>query len=130
MNATQNGQSPTLVLIVEDESGIATMLADVIVRLNCRFLVTETVAQAKAAIRSTSKFDLLVCDLCLPDGNSFEVIEAAIKLGISTIIVTGYAAKFSDELAAKVDNDKVHLLTKPFLIDTFVKAVQRALRRT
>jgi len=69
------------------------------------------------------KFDLVVCDIGLPDGDGWELARIARESGCPAIAVTGYGMA-SDVEKARSAGFAEHLL-KPYLIDDLLSAITR-----
>ncbi|TWI64846.1 PAS domain S-box-containing protein [Desulfobotulus alkaliphilus] len=118
------------ILVVDDEKGIRTLLADML-RENALFDVHEADSGMAACLKLGSlKPDLLVLDLNMPDMNGVEVCEWVrtepdLK-DLKIIIVTGYGAASAIAELEKLDVPDV--LAKPVSMQDLEKAAIRLLR--
>jgi PleD family two-component response regulator len=78
MNATReigNSSKPgTRVLLVEDHSDSAKAMARLLRTFGFQVEITYRLAEARAAARA-GKFDLIICDIALPDGSGLDLMR-------------------------------------------------------
>jgi PAS domain S-box-containing protein len=113
--AASNGSKAARVLVVEDEEGIRTLLNDAFRAEGHQ--VTEAATGAEAIEHlGKSDFDLMVCDLGLPELSGLHVArwvkEHRPKLPV--IIATGYAEMIAEEDYQKARIDDV--IRKPYAV--------------
>jgi len=102
------------VLVVEDEPKIADIFAKVILSIDCSYMRASKVSEALYAL-SHQKFQVVICDLCLPDGSGIAVAQRAVRKGCGLIIVTGYVERYANDLSELQNiNLKIKILHKPF----------------
>ncbi len=116
------------VLVVEDESTVAQLIADVLGEDGHRVdkILDSREGLARAA---REEYDLLICDLKMPhvDGQAFyrALVQAGSPLQHHIVIVTG------DTLAPRtlefLERTGLPYVAKPFLVEELRLAVQRAL---
>lgn len=101
------------VLVVEDHKPCSRLLSIVIRRIGYAVVIRKTVKGALAAL-AQQHFDILICDLLLPDGHGFEIIRAIRnrKPKISSIAITGLGALDIEPKALAEGFD--HFIRKPF----------------
>jgi CheY-like chemotaxis protein len=110
------------ILLVEDHADTAAAMSRLLKRGGYGVQIARTVAAARECTRDTS-FDLLICDIGLPDGSGLELMsELKQRLGIKGICLSGYdfdqdaqvakAAGFSARLTKPVDMQKLEALIK------------------
>jgi two-component system CheB/CheR fusion protein len=106
------------ILMVEDHDHTALVMSRLLQRAGHEVLTANSVKSALAVLRST-KIDLLVSDLGLPDGNGFQVMrELAKSSEAKGIAVSGYgmdedlaqssAAGFSAHLTKPISAEQLH----------------------
>lgn len=108
------------ILLVEDHP-FQLIATQVILNNQGYFLLTPalTAAEAMQAIERTSlPYDLLICDQRLPDGEGFDVIEQAFRLGMAryAIVLSGLeTSQLHDieQLAAQRGLPLLGCLSKP-----------------
>ena len=93
---------PSKILLVEDEAGICSIIATLAQRFNCELFVAPTAAAAMKYL-SKNKFDLVLLDYQLPDGNGLDIFKSIRSRSDETpvCIVTGY---LTEELIERVRN--------------------------
>src|SRR5258707_14872375 len=98
------------ILMVEDHDDTAEAYRTLLMRRGYFVHVARNVADAKAAALA-QEFDLLICDLVLPDGDGCDLCRDLWQLnGIDAIALTacGYPAAFAKTKAAGF---RSHILT-------------------
>jgi CheY-like chemotaxis protein len=116
------------VLIVEDETALATAVTDALV--DAGYLVTRASngEEALSQVR-TQAFDLVICDLKMPrlDGQAFyaQLAQAAPALARRVIFVTGDVA--GTEAEKFLEGTGCRWLAKPFRLADLLKAVREGL---
>ncbi|MBZ6383466.1 PAS domain-containing hybrid sensor histidine kinase/response regulator [Sphingomonas sanguinis] len=116
------------VLVVDDESTVRLMIADVLRDMGYRVIEAADSPAGLAVLRSEQRIDLLVTDVGLPGGmNGRQLAEAGrdLRHELNVMFITGYAESAvlnSGHLSAGMQ-----LLTKPFTVDALVMGVQAAM---
>lgn len=116
------------VLVVDDESTVRLMIADVLRDMGYRVIEAADSITAMAVLRSDRRIDLLVTDVGLPGGmNGRQLAEAARELRheLNVMFVTGYAE--NAVLNSGHLSPGMQLLTKPFTVDALVMGIQAAM---
>jgi len=87
----ESGESPSLrILIVEDHEHTAAVMRKLLAREGHDVQVATTMRKAMEILHS-SRIDLLVSDLGLPDGNGFQVMRELTNIsGAKGIAISGY----------------------------------------
>ena len=109
------------VLLVEDHELVHRMLCDAIVAAGHTADCVRTRAETLAAI-ATRGYELLVCDLVLPDGSGHDLVMAAGQYGMKILLMTGHP----DEAKA-LRAQGIPCLLKPFRLEEFKDAMARHL---
>lgn len=110
------------ILLVEDHADTAAAMSRLLKRGGHSVQIARSVASARQCTEGTN-FDLLICDIGLPDGSGLELMsELKDRLGIKGICLSGYdfdqdaqvakAAGFSARLTKPVDMQKLEALIK------------------
>lgn len=117
------------VLIVEDDAGIATGLAATLKVSGYAADVTPTLAQASSAL-SVERFDLVLLDLSLPDGDGLDWLRQLRSAGrvIPVLIMT--ARDSLPDRVAGLDEGADDYLVKPFQPEELLARMRVALRRS
>jgi DNA-binding NtrC family response regulator len=114
------------ILLVDDESDVLSMMADV---LGDEGFTTHAVADGEEALRllQQRRFGVVVSDIMMPRINGLRLLEAIKRLDASVpvILVTGFATRELSEDALR--KGAVRVLEKPFTGDQFVAAIREAL---
>ncbi len=103
------------VLIVDDESMVRSMMAELLERYGYRVLEAADAEEAvKLCHADDGQISLLITDVAMPGTDGIELAEtiSEIKPGIEVLYISGY----SDRVlmgAGRVDRG-AHVLTKPF----------------
>jgi len=125
--ATNNSQavlkkkSGMRILLVEDHEPTRTALARLLTRRDYKVMTATSIAEARALARR-EKFDLVVSDIGLPDGNGYSLMsELRDDYGLKGIALTGYGME-QDVLRGQNAGFVVHL-TKPVRIESLEKAL-------
>jgi len=120
--APTNGTKPARVLVVEDEEKVRMLLNDAFRAQGHE--VTEATTGAEALDRlDKGEFDLMVCDLGLPELSGLHVARwvKEFRPDLPVIIATGFSEMIADEDYQKARIDQV--IPKPYaLADVLAKA--------
>lgn len=110
------------ILMVEDHEHTALVMSRLLRRVGHEVVMANSVRSAMEVLRST-KLDLLVSDLGLPDGNGFQVMrELAKRSDAKGIAVSGYGMD-EDVAQSSAAGFSVHL-TKPISPEQLEQAIQ------
>jgi PAS domain S-box-containing protein len=129
--ATNNSQtvlkkkSGRRILLVEDHEPTRTALARLLTRRDYKVMTATSVAEAHALARR-EKFDLVVSDIGLPDGNGYTLMsELRDDFGLKGIALTGYGME-QDVLRGQNAGFVAHL-TKPVRMESLEKALSEVI---
>lgn len=126
---TPTGNTPTRLLMVEDDDAIRDLLASAM-----RFAEFDvvTVASGADALQTASRaeFDLIVVDVGLPDIDGFEVCRLLRTRHIVTPVIFLTARREIDDLRAGFEGGGDDYLTKPFSLEELRFRIEAVLRRT
>lgn len=115
-------------LIVDDDPAVRTALVRL---LGLRHDVTAAkgLVEACALLESGAVFDVVLCDVVMPDGSGLELLARVDRirpeLSGRVVLMTGGAATREDEQALQVARAEV--ITKPFDMARLEAALARAL---
>jgi PAS domain S-box-containing protein len=117
-----NGHTaPASVLLVEDHEITRSVLAQLLARRNYHVFAADCVAKARE-LADRHKFDLLICDIGLPDGNGHDLMnEIREKYGLKGIALTGYGME-EDIARGRAAGFVTHLI-KPVRIQSLENAL-------
>ncbi|MBA1201871.1 PAS domain S-box protein [Pseudomonas capeferrum] len=117
------------ILVVDDEPTVRMLLTDSLNELGYTVIEAADSGAGLKVLRSDVRIDMLISDVGLPGGmNGRQMADAAreVRPGLKTLFITGYA-----ESAAIGDGHLepgMHVMTKPFEMDTFASRVGELIR--
>ncbi len=115
-------------LLVEDNPRLQSLLAEALNSAGFGVDVAQTVAEFESHAAS-SKYDLMIVDLGLPDGDGLTAIKHFRSKGQSTPILVITARGTIDERVTGLDAGADDYMTKPFNNAEFLARVRALLRR-
>ncbi len=88
------------VLLVDDEEGVRSRIAEVLLELGFQVLEAEDGPAGLEVLRSSASIDLLLTDVGLPGLNGRQLADAARSLrpGLPILLVTGYAGAMLEDM--------------------------------
>ena len=117
-------------LLVEDHDSTARVLTRQLARLQCEVTAVASLAEASDLLTESS-FDLMVCDLTMPDGSAVEFVRRvsaqrsmAGRKVVPSIALRGYSAAEDDVRAVKAAGF-VDQLVKPVDLNALATAIGR-----
>lgn len=117
------------VLIVEDDTGIATGLAATLRSSGYAVDVTSTLSLATAALR-VEPFDLVLLDLSLPDGDGLDWLRQVRSSGSVMPVLIMTARDALPDRVAGLDEGADDYVVKPFEPEELLARMRVALRRS
>jgi two-component system, OmpR family, KDP operon response regulator KdpE len=120
-------QAMHLILAVEDEPALRSILRALFESENYRFVEASTAARAEIEAR-THKPDLVLVDLGLPDGDGLSVIHR-VRVWSAVPIIVLSARTMEEQKIAALDAGADDYITKPFSAPELLARVRSALRR-
>jgi DNA-binding response OmpR family regulator len=119
---------PTPVLVVEDDASLRLALADNLEDEGYVVTVAATVAEARKAL-ATTRFEVVVLDLMLPDGDGYAVCRALRKDGHSARVLMLTARTLEDDLVKGFEAGADDYLAKPYRLRELLARVAALARR-
>ena len=116
-----------VVLVIDDEPSIRLLISDVLDGAGYTSIEVGDGAAGMKILQSNTKIDLLITDVGLPGGiNGRQVADAArvIRPTLKVLFITGYAE--NAVISHKHLDAGMHVLTKPFPLDTLARRVRPA----
>jgi len=86
-----DASSPLRILLVEDHADMREVLSDLLLGAGYHVTTAEDVGTARAAV-AAEHFDIVLCDLRLPDGSGTDVLSAARAHGSPKAVVLSASA--------------------------------------
>jgi DNA-binding NtrC family response regulator len=123
-----NQTSEKIVLIVEDEPDVLSILAEYLQDAGYRVLKAESATLAFDILASKPHLDLLITDYRLPGGVSgVAIAEPALKLrpDLKVIFISGYPAEIHD--SGSPITRQAPVLAKPFALDSLHRQIRQLL---
>jgi PAS domain S-box-containing protein len=121
--------SPLRILLVEDNQDTLRFLATVLRRRGHDVVMADCLAAARAAVdRLDARFDLLLSDIELPDGNGLELMrELSARGNWLGIAMSGFGTE--EDLQLSREAGFFDHLTKPIDLSQLDEAIKRAISR-
>ncbi|MBS0638436.1 MAG: response regulator [Proteobacteria bacterium] len=115
------------VLLVEDEPAVRTVLAQALKDAGLTVAEAPGLHDAEQLLSAAAacRFDLVITDLGLQDGDGGAIIDTASILGLPCIGITGYPDRLPHGM---VVGGPGAMLEKPFTLERFLHEVQMALK--
>jgi DNA-binding response OmpR family regulator len=114
----------TRILLVEDDPDVQPLLEHILVAEGYHVTVAGSVAVA-ASLLSAQPFDLVICDVNLPDGSGLKIADQAIAAGVKALVVTGQGLRVKPGSLQPYD-----YLLKPIRVGELAGAIKRCLGRS
>ncbi|WP_083712759.1 PP2C family protein-serine/threonine phosphatase [Paludisphaera borealis] len=116
------------ILVVDDDPGMLRAVSRILARRQHRVVCVDSGAGALAQAK-TSRFDLAIVDVRLPEMNGFDVTRALKKDApdIDVIIMTGNAEEPDENLLRAIDEGAFYFIQKPFDRRVLLALVNRCL---
>jgi len=128
IETTMNHALPKIVLLVEDEPHILSLLSDYLASEGYQVLEADSAPKAFEILATKPQLDLLVTDFRLPGNVSGVMIaEPALKLrpDLKVIFISGYPIEIYESGSPIARSAPV--LAKPFALDTLHSQIQTLL---
>jgi len=128
IETTMNHALPKIVLLVEDEPHILSLLSDYLASEGYQVLEADSAPKAFEILATKPQLDLLVTDFRLPGNVSGVMIaDPALKLrpDLKVIFISGYPIEIYESGSPIVRPAPV--LAKPFALDTLHSQIQALL---
>lgn len=111
-----------MILVVDDDAGVRGFLRMALE--NAGYEVGEATGSEEALrLFESNYYDLLITDIVMPGTDGLQLAARAHHLspGLRVIFMTGFAAKYEEELSGSV------CLSKPFTLGSLLAAVESAI---
>jgi two-component system, NtrC family, response regulator HydG len=107
------------ILLVEDDTAVRLVLIEILFDAGYEVDAAQSLKAGAAILDGGPRFDLVITDYRLPDGNGMALVDKARRCSTPTLIITG------DD--RDLDPEKYAVLTKPMRPGAFLAAVRAAL---
>jgi len=111
----------TRILLVEDDADVRGMLETALRGQGYAVDIAATAERARSRLDAL-RYDLVVADWRLPDGNGLEIADLAADSGAKTILMSGYLFQIPAEKTTRHE-----LLMKPMRPSELIDAIERVL---
>src|SRR5207237_8248275 len=102
---SNNSGKSLRILVVEDHGDTLQALSRLLTHFGHEISVAEG-AQSAQEIIDSKEFDVVLCDIALPDGNGYDLIaEAKRKRPLKAVALSGFAARDDIERGRKAGFD-------------------------
>lgn len=109
---------PPTILVVEDEPLIAFDIEGALSGLGASVRLARSIGEARQGLINPPLPQLVLLDVILPDGHSFDLAREILAMGLPIAFLTGYDYGIPDELR------DVTVVDKPFSAETLVGIVK------
>ncbi len=120
--------SPAQLLIVEDDKNLRLTLADNLAEAGHAVSVASTVAEARLRL-SAQRFELIVLDVMLPDGDGYSLCRELRASGVATPVLMLTARTLEDDLVRGFEAGAEDYLGKPYRLRELHARIGALLRR-
>ena len=111
------------VLYVEDHVDTREVITEVLIRQGFE-IITAVDCKSGIALGASEAFDVLLCDIALPDGDGTEVADTLHALkSFPAVAVTGHACNGRAQQLVLRSFDEC--LTKPFKMSDLIKLIEK-----
>ena len=122
---------PGTILVVDDEESVRTVTAEVLRAFDYRVFTADGGREAERVYRAhMGEIDIVLLDLTMPEMNGEETLRAlqAVHPEVKVVLMTGYT---EDEVRLRFVRGALSgFLTKPFVRDELITAVEAAIKRS
>lgn len=116
------------ILVIEDDCSIRALIGVALKKAGYKVQAASELSEAREKLER-HKFDLVLTDSDLPDGNGLKLIDVCKKRGCKMLVVSGYKTEeLSKHAGGKRKFNKLAFLPKPFTLMQLVERVRDVLR--
>ncbi len=108
------------VLVVEDDVDVLELIGQILEEAGHQAECHRTQGEAMRALRAR-RYDVLLADVCLPDGKAYGLLDDAARRGVKVVLMTGDI----DELSNLSAGRRTYLV-KPFSVDALLRHIEEA----
>jgi CheY-like chemotaxis protein len=114
------------ILCVDDDADTCLVIRRALEHAGHVVETAGTCADARAKLLGAAPYDLLVCDLGLPDGNGWDLMADARQRGTTGIALSGHA--YDEDVRHSLDAGFASHVTKPATLNQLIAAIEAATR--
>jgi len=117
------------ILVLDDEEYVLLILRRILEAESFTVTTARTTSEAYGFLKNKDlHFDILLCDLSLPDGNGMEVLRQAKESdsNLVNIVISGNVT--ADNAISALRNGAYDFIQKPIIAETLIALVNRALQ--
>jgi len=129
MREAASDSNSLCVLMIEDDERVINPVREGFARRGIHLLAAQTLAAARMHLAHPDRFDAIVLDLNLPDGNGAELAVEARRNGCNVPIIMVTARDAIAERIAGLSRGADDYLCKPFAVEELIARLQAVLRR-
>jgi two-component system response regulator PilR (NtrC family) len=111
----------TRILLVEDDPDVRPLLEHILLSEDYQVATADSVAIAVSLLEA-QPFDLVLCDVNLPDGSGLSIADKARAAGVKALVVTGHGLSLKPGSLARYD-----YLLKPLRVAELTATIKRCL---
>jgi len=111
-----------LILLVEDEPGIRSLINETVEEAGFRIEAASNYADGLVLLKNSLPA-VLIANVLLPDGDGHKLAEAARRLGVPTLLVSGHP-----EVIVEAEREGIPFLAKPFGLDKLKRVIQTLIK--
>lgn len=111
----------TRILLVEDDPDVKPLLEHLLLSEGYQVTTADSVAVAVSLLEA-QPFDLVICDVNLPDGSGLSIADKASAAGVKALVVTGYGLSLRPGSLERYD-----YLLKPLRVAELTATIKRCL---
>jgi len=116
------------IFLVEDDRVTFEAIRRTLEKAGCNFAGATTLAEAEKAVRK-QPFDLILCDVWLPDGSGFELLDHVRQFLFKTPFVVITASEKKELIQEALRRGADDFLSKPFNLQNLPTIIERNLQR-
>ncbi len=124
MLSDTDGEEKIMILVVDDEEVIRTMVKDFLSDKGYEIILASNGSEALEKFRQNEgEVDLVLLDMVLPERSGMEVLEDLRQINprVKAILTSGYNQSITEN---NLDIDITSFLQKPFRITTLIQKIK------
>jgi|GEM_PF-1915375 len=121
------------ILIVEDEEIIRSLYKRILTPMGHTPVFAATLREGRQKLLEAAALDLLISDICLPDGQGTDMITLARKKfpAVKVLVITGLPpGELDDRTIKDLGLEESDMIFKPVKVDVFEAEVRKRLAGT